>query len=730
MMGIVNLDKNHESTKQRGEYLETALNQYFESNNLSLDESILASPLLSDYVNNSSIVRASASKDHAKLRLWSEENDYSSESPIRNCPYNDDIILEHSESSLQTTWEDEQRVTLLSSRVEDVVHSPTDQENAENINRVYENVSSSGVPEPFFDVSNDNSLGLGSNGSSRIVNEYEPIRLDDTILLNTTTKSDPSFLGRDRLLDSRSSTSISTLGSKQTIPIEVENVSSPRLSDKIEVEFPSARKIAAMKDPDITYFMVQHEQSSEWMSPVLDAVLNHPEHELDSYKNDTVEEQEEDALVQDNSPFHEPRRFNQHSSLYNQITTHFTIDEENDQSKILSPQFSDFSCSITSSNVRSFGTHRSLSSSHELRAFNDKSSAEEDSFFSPTNIKQLSDFNSNKLTPVDKRDSFLSLSHDLSSAKKHLNAHSTSLMKQLKGAFQRRTLNLAQTQSSLSTVENSKKDAFELELNHHTTVAPSQPFTKKVTFSQECQESKRSKDMTLDENNVFIETSKAVSRALDKIKNNPRRAVLLESSANVELGRQGPDFYVPFKARPLPTSTMDSTGQSGVPKVSKRPVTIPKSPQLGARRVCNAGGKKNDSDGTNAIGLCQTVREFKSNTTPDNSTQGRVRETPDASDCDTPSKDTYLHGLEFLAATPYFIHQPQVIHVNDVNVRNSLTENVYPFTLHSTVRAKNRQDFEKHRIEKEMYVRKQRMALLDAIIKNKQAELKVLKPLL
>lgn len=39
-----------------------------------------------------------------------------------------------------------------------------------------------------------------------------------------------------------------------------------------------------------------------------------------------------------------------------------------------------------------------------------------------------------------------------------------------------------------------------------------------------------------------------------------------------------------FRARPIPKATVEKGGQSGVPKVSKRPTTIPSSPLLGTRR--------------------------------------------------------------------------------------------------------------------------------------------------
>jgi len=63
------------------------------------------------------------------------------------------------------------------------------------------------------------------------------------------------------------------------------------------------------------------------------------------------------------------------------------------------------------------------------------------------------------------------------------------------------------------------------------------------------------------------------------------------------------DPYVPFKARSLPRTTGDkgAGGIVGVPKVSKRSTTVPKSPQLGARRK---------DMGNFSVGVDSTNRKF------------------------------------------------------------------------------------------------------------------------
>jgi hypothetical protein len=79
--------------------------------------------------------------------------------------------------------------------------------------------------------------------------------------------------------------------------------------------------------------------------------------------------------------------------------------------------------------------------------------------------------------------------------------------------------------------------------------------TEKFTVSEDYEGSSlQCKDMKFDEYNAFMESSSSVSVLLGLI--------------------DGSDMFKPFCARPLPASTFDSTGQSGVMKVSKGPLTI------------------------------------------------------------------------------------------------------------------------------------------------------------
>lgn len=69
----------------------------------------------------------------------------------------------------------------------------------------------------------------------------------------------------------------------------------------------------------------------------------------------------------------------------------------------------------------------------------------------------------------------------------------------------------------------------------------------------------------------------------------PRYNAAQSAAGTKKVKRSGIDPYKPFKARPLPNSNGDigSGGQFGVPKIPKRPSTVPKAPVLGVVR--NAG---------------------------------------------------------------------------------------------------------------------------------------------
>ena len=145
-------------------------------------------------------------------------------------------------------------------------------------------------------------------------------------------------------------------------------------------------------------------------------------------------------------------------------------------------------------------------------------------------------------------DSLADPSHtsDLSSAKKKLGASSHALVERLRGAAQKRKLLVTRSRDSFVAKEQKQKQSLE-NLTSHTE-------EEEEVYEPEAPEPIR---------------PTVQKRHFEGI--NPVRE---------------------FKARPLPATTGDlgGGGQAGVPKVSKRPSTVPSSPLLGNRRRLKEGG--------------------------------------------------------------------------------------------------------------------------------------------
>ena len=132
-------------------------------------------------------------------------------------------------------------------------------------------------------------------------------------------------------------------------------------------------------------------------------------------------------------------------------------------------------------------------------------------------------------------------SNDLSSAKKKLGASSHALVKRLRGAAQKRTRLVSKSRDSLIAKEHKQKIS--------------------VINSWKAESHESEEESAGDSPHI--------------VRPQPQRRQC-----------EGADQQKVFKARPLPATTGDlgSGGQVGIPKVAKRPPTIPKSPLLGVRR--------------------------------------------------------------------------------------------------------------------------------------------------
>ena len=179
-------------------------------------------------------------------------------------------------------------------------------------------------------------------------------------------------------------------------------------------------------------------------------------------------------------------------------------------------------------------------------------------------------------------------------------------------------------------------------------------------------------------------------------------------------------FYKPFKARPIPTTTRQSCGQVGVPKVTKRPITKAISPKLGKLRKSH---KKE--------------------------TRKKINEGRGVIKVESPKDD--LVGIDFLNKTPSEKENVSPTlslkeasgEKNPVKATPNNKENKPPtysmktpsnrqssFTLHSEIRAKERAKFDSTRRKNEQE-RKETFAKERALsIKKKQKELERLRMLL
>jgi hypothetical protein len=159
-----------------------------------------------------------------------------------------------------------------------------------------------------------------------------------------------------------------------------------------------------------------------------------------------------------------------------------------------------------------------------------------------------------------------------------------------------------------------------------------------------------------------------------------------QTSASPKTEKDSTNTTKGFKARPMPSSTgiRGRAGQMGVPKVSKRPTTIPVSPGLGRRRESlkkdcreKRGTKLKLSFRSASLGLDECRQSASSNTS-----LGSRSSTP------SNGENSGLLGLNFLrSSTPNS-------HFHDTNRRSSSTPRLIsksaPFEPCSTKRAMKR----------------------------------------
>ena len=157
-----------------------------------------------------------------------------------------------------------------------------------------------------------------------------------------------------------------------------------------------------------------------------------------------------------------------------------------------------------------------------------------------------------------------------------------------------------------------------------------------------------------------------------------------------------------FRARPVPASTglQGHGGQVGVPKVQKRPVTVPSSPCLGPRRRATSAGRlrppksgssEPHSENVNQTNLASILR-VRTSTESIKRNKLSLSSRPSFSKTASPaSASSPLMGLRLLETTPLSLK-----HAGTENRENTTPRNaqISAYMPHSTVRAKKRAEFD------------------------------------
>ena len=207
---------------------------------------------------------------------------------------------------------------------------------------------------------------------------------------------------------------------------------------------------------------------------------------------------------------------------------------------------------------------------------------------------------------------------DLTSAKKNLDASSMAFIERLRGAAHRRKLRVARSRDSLAAKERehllsiasanerrllmAPKDttvrAAASSVDHMTTVEPYKPFKARPAPSTTGQLGsggqvgvpKVEKKPTTTPFSPLLGARRPKNEHVSALdtpsKHAPRRSASRFVSIVTKSLTPKKSRGVPFKARPAPPTTgiQGHAGQVGVPKVAKRPATVPVSPGLGIRR--------------------------------------------------------------------------------------------------------------------------------------------------
>jgi hypothetical protein len=316
-----------------------------------------------------------------------------------------------------------------------------------------------------------------------------------------------------------------------------------------------------------------------------------------------------------------------------------------------------------------------------------------------------SDKNQSQVTDGD--DSYFAQPKDLSSAKKNLNAQSSALVERLRGAAQRRMVQLTQKRDSLAAKEIQQLQRKELDSIMNEIIEEEDSQAKRNIEEMTDEEQSKRKPI----NNTFKArpmpsfakqggdpsgvpeiikkpTTKPISPKLG-----PRRQESSSSCSLKEKNQNDAIFITSFKARPMPKFTNNDGVKQVVPKAKKRQITIPKSPLLGLKRQQNTSIKKLVHNNN------KSERHLRKRNQP------KVL-SPD------------LVGLSYLSRTPS---------VQDIENIPPHSNEQSSFYLHSAERAKDRAKFNAELAQREKLREKQKRKENELLIKKRIQELEILK---
>jgi hypothetical protein len=203
---------------------------------------------------------------------------------------------------------------------------------------------------------------------------------------------------------------------------------------------------------------------------------------------------------------------------------------------------------------------------------------------------------------------------DLTSAKKHLDASSLAFIERLRGAAHRRKLQVARSRDSLVAKEREQLLSIASAKERQLAVTPELPCTLQPAHDRvETSVGPYKPFKARPAPNTTGHLGSGGQVGVPKVEKKPATTPFSPLLGARRLKKNGKSFVdqtlrqsrnriesksLPFKARPAPPTTgyLGHGGQTGVPKIPKRPATIPEFPLLGKKRSSFATARKGGKD--------------------------------------------------------------------------------------------------------------------------------------